>query len=745
MAGSDGGRSRVDVGGAGGALDVGPRLYGTFEGVFVPTLLTILGVILYLRTGWVVGNAGLGGAIVIILLGYAITGTTAMSIASIATNTTLGGGGAYAIISRSLGLEAGGAVGVPLYLSQTLAVALYVFGFRGGWEFIFPGHPALVVDLVTFVALIAIASVSAAFAFRVQYVILGLIVGSIVAVVAAAFTGSMDTTPTLVGTYPGAPETDFSGTGFWGVFAVFFPATTGIMAGVNLSGELRDSRRSIPLGTLSAVGLTLVVYLGAAWWLARSATPEVLVSDYLVMVRESAWGPAVLGGLLGATFSSALASVVGAPRILQALGEADLLPRSAWFAARTRGGEPRNALILTAAIALAAIMLRDLNAIAPVITLFFLIAYATINVVVLIEEVLDLDTFRPTLRFPRFVPLMGATGCSVAMVVINPVFAVVAVGAIAAVFVALLRRGLDSPFSDIRSDLFAGIAQWASRRAIDARTSAERGWRPRVLAPVNDADSLRAASSFLRDVTFPKGSVKIVGIRHRGEHDPELTAALARSSDYLRQDKVAVSWSVVDDDTYEAGFLSSMRAPGERGAKANIVFLDYPDDEQSQRHAEVVLHEAADAHLGVLMLASQHAGRLGGRGVINLWIREQGPDWAVSTNLQHSNLAILLAYKLRRNWGGDINLVTAVRDDSQLHAADVYLHGLAELARLPGPPGVHVVNRSFVDALAVAPVADASIFALAPTVEFDRLRHIINASQTPCVFVRDSGTESAFI
>lgn len=100
---------------------------------------------------------------------------------------------------------------------------------------------------------------------------------------------------------------------------------------------------------------------------------------------------------------------------------------------------------------------------------------------------------------------------------------------------------------------------------------------------------------------------------------------------------------------------------------------------------------------------------------------------------------------MRRNWGGDINLVTAVRDEGQLHKADAYLHSLAELARLPGPPGVHVVNRGFVDALSVAPVADASIFALGPRVDFTRLQAIIDASQTPCAFVRDSGNESAFV
>ncbi len=721
-----------------------PRRYGTFEGVFVPTLLTILGVILYLRTGWVVGNAGLAGAIAIIVLAYAITGITGLSIASIATNTPLAGGGAYAIISRSLGLEAGGAIGVPLYLSQTLAIVLYIFGFRGGWKFVFPTHPDLVVDLVTFASLAAIASISARFAFRVQYLILATVGLSLVVIALAAIQGSMTVPPTWWGTYPGAPEDGFAGTDFWGVFAVYFPATTGIMAGVNISGELRDSRRSIPLGTLSAIALSLVIYLATAAWLALSVPMETLVSDYLVILERSAWGPGVVAGLLGATFSSGLASIVGAPRILQALGEADLLPASAFFAQRTAGGEPRNALLVTGAIALGAILLRDLNVLAPIITLFFLITYGTINLVVLVEETLDLPTFRPTLRFPRVVPLIGTVGCIVAMIVVNVVFAVVAVAVVVGFLVVLLRRQLDSPFSDVRSDMFAAIADWASRRAVASRQSAERGWRPRVLAPVEDLRQLRAATSFLRDVTFPKGSVKVVVVRDGGA-DRVLSDALTTVSRQLRAEQISTSWSIIDQETYEQGFIASMRASGNGVGRSNIVFLPFPTSSGHERHALQVLDEASLHGLGVLMASTAHAGRLGGRGVINLWIREQGPDWTVSTELQHSHLAILMAYKLRANWGGDLNLVTAVSDPDQLAPADQYLHALADLARLPGPPGVHVLNAGFLDALPAAPFADLSIFALSPDVDFEVLRRVIDAAHTPCVFVRDSGEESAFI
>ena len=119
------------------------KLFGTFGGVFTPTLLTILGVIMYLREGWVIGNAGLLGAWLIILISFMITGFTGFSLSSITTNIRIGPGGAFSVISQSLGLEVGGSIGIPLYLAQALAVSMYIFGFRAGWQWIFPGHPGL--------------------------------------------------------------------------------------------------------------------------------------------------------------------------------------------------------------------------------------------------------------------------------------------------------------------------------------------------------------------------------------------------------------------------------------------------------------------------------------------------------------------------------------------------------------------------------------------------------------------------
>ncbi|NYT07991.1 MAG: Na-K-Cl cotransporter, partial [Methanomicrobiales archaeon] len=267
--------------------------FGMFKGVFVPTLLTILGVIMYLRTGWVVGNVGLLGAWAIILIAFAITTTTALSMSSIVSNIRIGAGGAYSIISRSMGLEIGGSIGVPLYLSLALSVALYIFGFRAGLQFLYPDLPSLAIDLAVFALLFVIVFLSTDVAFRIQYVILVIIVGSLISVFAAF--------------PPAPPPYDFVAAppdiSFWVVFAVFFPAATGIMAGANMSGELKDPRSAIPRGTLLAIAVSGAIYLALAWWLAASASPEELVGDYTFLISGSRWTSAVLAGLLAATFS----------------------------------------------------------------------------------------------------------------------------------------------------------------------------------------------------------------------------------------------------------------------------------------------------------------------------------------------------------------------------------------------------------------------------------------------------------
>ncbi|MCA1784003.1 MAG: hypothetical protein LC679_18090 [Intrasporangiaceae bacterium] len=686
--------------------------YGTFGGVFVPTLLTILGVIMYLRLGWVIGNAGLGAGIAIVLLALLISGATGLSLSSVTTNIRIGAGGAYSIISRSLGIEVAGSIGIPLFLAQSFAVALYVFGFRTGWQVIFPAHPDLAVDAGIFVVLLAIAFISAGFAFRVQFVILALFIAALVSVAATVFTLPLDQPVRLIGDFPGAPETGFQGVGFWAVFAIFFPAATGIMAGANMSGELANPRRSIPVGTMAAIGVATVVYLSLAVWLARVATSTELVTNYTIMLDRAAWTPAVLAGLLGSTTSAALSSLVGASRILQALAAHKAIPGAQALAMTTAKGEPRNAVLVTAVVAMGALLLRDLNAVAALITMFFLITYAMVNGVVLLEQGLGLVSFRPLLRIPRAVALVGAVGCIFAMFVINPVFSLIAIAVVVAFYTYLTRQRLAAPYGDVRSSLFVAVAEWAVKKA--SRVG-------------------------IHDIASPKGSLTIMGLAAPDSIE-QLTGSLTEAAGQFRDEEVFATETVVETDGFANGFLAGMGAL--RGAffRPNTVFLPIPGLGTPMDDRRTVIERARDYGLGTILFTDHPRAGLGRRQMINVWLRNA--SWERGHEVAELDLLLLLGFKLQRNWDGRVRLLTVVPTIEEKPEATAELHRLIDLARLRETEP-YAIAGNFEDALDRAPQTDVSLFGLPADIDFDWMRRVVDRTRSASLFVRGSGEENA--
>ncbi len=729
-----------------GEQDPEGRSYGTLEGVFVPTLLTILGVILFLRTGWVMGNAGLVGGLGIILLAFVITGTTVLSMASVSTNVAPAAGGAYALVARSFGVEAGGAVGVPLYLSQSLVIVLYVFGFRDGWLAIFPGHPPALVDAAAVLALVVIVMISTKVAFRIQFVILGIVAIALGAVAVAAVTQPPAGAPPALGTFSGGAGTTAGEVGPWVVFAVFFPATTGIMAGLNMSGELRDPRHSIPRGSLAAVGVSLVIYVAVAVWLAYAATTDELLDDFFVLANRSAWSPAVLAGLLAATFSSALASLVGAPRILQALAEHRVTPAASWLARRDRRGEPRPALLITIAIVAAAILLRDLNAIAPLITLVFLVTYGSINLAVLAETLVDLPSYRPTFRVPWPVPLVGVAGCFGAMFVIDAWFTLLALLVGLGVLIWLVRRDLARPVTDIRAAALLRVAQSAGRMARRIPRSDERTWSPHLLVPIHDLDDVGPARHWVPALVPKDGPARLVAVSSE-EVDERLRATVSDLRDQLEEAGVDASTTSVEVAEAERGPTVALLATGddEDPRAANVVVAGFPEDTADDAAVRRLLRDAFESDVGVVLVPQQppqHSSE--DVPTVVLWVRAQGPRWQLERHLPHSDLALLVAYQLARSWDARIVLVTAIGAHGDPEPAEHYLREVAELARLPGSPEVEVIPRPFAQALSQAPAASLHVLALSTQVDFDWLRDVREELDGPCLFVRDSGVENAF-
>jgi len=295
------------------------------------------------------------------------------------------------------------------------------------------------------------------------------------------------------------------------------------MVGISMSGSLRSPRKDIPVGTMSAIGVTLLIYLALAYWLSRIASTEELLSNTTLMVDKAFWGWAILAGMLGATFSSALGSLVAAPRVMQALASYKIIPYSDFFSKESEDGEPRQAMFFAGSIGFIALVAAlaggGLDAVAAIITMFFLITYAMLNVVVLIEQTLDTVSFRPTFGVPRIVPFIGVMGCTFVMFLINPVFSLIAIILVVAIYVYLARRQLASLNSDVRSGLFESVAEWAVKRTRRMQAARERTWKPVILVPVRSVGTFSGSYRFLRAMAHPKGTVRALGIYEEGESE----------------------------------------------------------------------------------------------------------------------------------------------------------------------------------------------------------------------------------
>jgi len=377
--------------------DSKPRKFGTFGGVFTPCTLTILGVIMFLRLGQVVGHSGVLYSLAIVLTAATITTLTALSLSAIATNTRVKGGGAYFLISRSLGVEFGGTIGIVFFLAMAISVSLYVIGFTEAFVGTIPQLAGHVTAVATIVNLATFASVyiGAGWTIRVQYGILTVLALSLASFyVGAGMSFRMDWFQANAG--PRFAE----GENFFTMFALFFPAVTGIMAGANMSGDLQNPSRAIPRGTLLAVGATTVVYLSMTVLLGGSSPHGELVGNALVVKDIAVVGVFITAGVFGATLSSALGSMMGAPRILQAFARDEVFRSLRFFAAGSGpNNEPRRAIVLTFAISQACILLGDLNAIAPILTMAFMITYGLLNLATFYESITSNPSYRPTFRY----------------------------------------------------------------------------------------------------------------------------------------------------------------------------------------------------------------------------------------------------------------------------------------------------------------------------------------------------------
>jgi amino acid transporter len=647
---------------------------GTFGGVYTPSILTILGVIMYLRFGWVVGNVGLLGTFAIVTLSTLITFLTSLSVCAIATDRVVRVGGAYYMISRSLGLETGGAVGISLYFAQALSVALYTIGFAESVVETFSQLNQTYVALATTIFVAVLAITSAQVAIRAQYVIMAAIVLSLVCL---AFSHSLpDIEPQMMA----IPDTQES---FWSVFAVFFPAVTGIMAGVGMSGDLRDPSRSIPTGTLAAVGSGYVIYMLLPFVLAFRVDTQSLLNEPLIMQQISLWGPSVLLGVWGATLSSALGSILGAPRVLQALARDGVLPPWMSFVGTGSGkeDEPRIGTAVTLVVAVAAVCIGDLNLIAPVLTMFFLTTYLVLNLSAGIEGFLQSPSFRPSFRVHWSFSLLGAIGCLAVMFLINPVATIVAAIIVTGIYFWLQQRELKAAWGDVRRGIWMALLRIGIFQIDHAEDA--KNWRPHVLV-LSGAPSKRWSLIQLADaITHNRGLVTVSSVLPSGSRDVAQQAKLERTiREYLNKQGVRALVRVVTAADPFDGALQLVETYGLGPLVPNTIIMGTSEASERREQYCNTLVKLHQARRNVVILRDNRGQGFGRRRRIDVW-------WG---GMQaNGGLMILLAYLLRTtiDWRqAEISLKLVVSDETAAQAARHNLEAMVTNLRIEVTPKV---------------------------------------------------------
>ncbi len=454
--------------------------FSTFGGVFTPSILTILGVIMYLRLPRVVGSAGLYATLGIILVAHVISIATGLSISSIATDKRVGAGGPYYVLSRSLGLPLGGTIGLALFIGLSFSVSLYVIGFSESLlNYLGVEQTPLwirVTGTATVVLLTIITFVSTSLAIKTQYLILALIALSLVSV----FLGTpAKVEGPLLEQEPGGPPLAL-------LFGIFFPAVTGFTAGVNMSGDLKDPKKSIPSGTILAIATGLIVYVALAVFLAFRVDPKQLREDPELLLSIAWAPPLVVAGIWGATLSSALGSILGAPRILQSMSSDRVTPT---LFAKGYGptNEPRNALVLAFLVGEAGILIAELDLIARVVSMVFLAMYGFVNVACAIESWSSPD-FRPTFRIPTWVSVVGAVTCLIVMIQLDLLAMAGSLLLMLGLYAFLQRRRLSLDSGDAWEGVWSAVVR-AGLRRLSRATPKAANWKPNILSFCSDDTS----------------------------------------------------------------------------------------------------------------------------------------------------------------------------------------------------------------------------------------------------------------
>lgn len=725
--------------------------------VFFTAISTILGAVMFLRFGFAVGTVGFIGTIAIILIGHAVTIPTALSIAEIATNQKVEGGGEYYIISRSFGLVIGSSIGIALYFSQAISVAFYIIAFAEAFSSLFEfllNHyelPATVewlmlrkqtvsipaLFILTGIVLWKGADLGVTVLYGVVFTLFISLVAFFVGTTEYSENNSLEPFATVFNTELPADTSQgleindtlstFSSEAaipentviiqaakeeplppannqplpisFFTVFAIIFPAFTGMTAGVGLSGDLAKPGRSIPLGTLAGTLVGMVIYILITLKLSVSASPAELADTSKLVMADIAWQGwwIIPVGLAAATISSALGSLMVAPRTLQAIARDQVLPSrgiSFWLSrGRGKNDEPFNSTLFTIGIAFIFVMMGGLDAVAEIISMFFMVTYGTLNLISFLQHFAADPSYRPTFSSRWWISLFGALACFGLMFFMNAGYAFMAI-LLMVVFYAVVNRY--NPDKKNLSLIFQGVIFQISRQlqVFLQKTEKEQtgSWRPSAVCISKNSFDRLGAFDLLRWISQRYGFGTYIhlinGYLSKSTHK-EAQDAQNRLIGMAEKSHSNIYIDTLISPSYTSAIAQVIQLPGISGTENNLLLLEYSKNNPANLN-EIVdnfrLMRSVD--FDVIILGSTERG-FGFKKSIHIWI--------TSNDYENANLMILLGYIIsgHREWRESLIKIFAVYPEETCDDERNRLFMLVEAGQLPiSSSNIRVIPRS---------------------------------------------------
>ncbi len=694
----------------------GARRFGTFGGVFTPAFLGILGLIMFLRSGYIVGAGGLHWALLMLLLALCICLATGLSISTISTNTPVGVGGIYFLISRSLGAGFGSAIGLTLFLAKSLLIPLHILGFCEVLAKEIPvlAERYLALNLCAALLVTALVFVGAEWVIKCQYAILAILTVSTVCMLGGLALH-------YEGTYLQMNWTHVENASFFQLFAIFFPAVTGILMGVGMSGDLKDPAKSIPLGVLAAIVVAFGVYLLQFILLSGASYRSALIeTPFLFLTRHALPGMAVmlLAGVLAATLSSALGSLLGAPRVLQAIGRDGLLRALAPFGKGSGpSDEPRRALLVSGAITFLVLAwaAKDglkgggeeaLNSIAEAVSMCILYAFAMVNLAAFVESFGGNPSFRPRFRFFHWsFALAAALACLGVSLFINPLASLGSLAVILILYWISSRKAMQIAFGDARRGFVFSIVRWGLL-TLRSMPKDPKNWRPSILVLSSDPRCVGAPISLASLFEFGRGVVSVAHFAEAPDEGVEADTLRKTFEESLAEEHPEALPILITCESFPRALAVFLQAQANSPMKANLIMLGWPNTEAAAKLAGENMLRAMALDISCVLVANhkeqQWAEPYPGQP-IDVW-------WRGKSN---GGLMIMLAWMLSRNPGwakGRLRILRAIKDMSSTDDAHNELETLAAKARIDAEIRVVPSNDDFFKTLIAESSGSAAVF-----------------------------------